>query len=204
MRIQTRAAACEGPARTDLRDAKSGPSRGEAAARCGSLPEPQIQHSKFSSGCSLRSARKFGYELRASAGRRLRPARSLRTDPCPSQALRQGAAAGCRSLCDRIYRRSFRQNRRLRAAAVSLKPRIQKSKIKIQNENLNCSIRGSFESTFKFGLQLAKEPHERTCGTRAAGLRGAKLRPAAVPCRNRKFSIQNSARAAACGARLRR
>jgi len=32
--------------------------------------------------------------------------------------------------------------------------------------------------------------------TRAAGLRGAKLRPAAVPSRNRKFRIQNSGRAA--------
>ena len=30
-----------------LVDVGRGPSRGEAAARCGSLPEPQIQHSKF-------------------------------------------------------------------------------------------------------------------------------------------------------------
>ena len=31
---------------------------------------------------------------------------------------------------------------------------------------------------YKFGQQLAKRTQERTCGTRIAGLRGAKLRPA--------------------------
>jgi len=46
---------------------------------CGSLSEPQIQNEKLkmqhsSSGCSLRSARRFGYELRTSAAGRLRPA----------------------------------------------------------------------------------------------------------------------------------
>ena len=54
------------------------------------------------------------------------------------------------------------------------------------------------------GLQLAKRPHERTCGKRVAGLRRAKLRPAA-PC-GRKFILQNEShvshlRAAACGMR---
>ena len=66
------------------------PSRGEAAARCGSVWNRKfsIQNSRFKikrvyrtrlcmcviSGCSLRRTRIFGYELRASARRRLRPA----------------------------------------------------------------------------------------------------------------------------------
>ena len=94
----------------------------------------RIQYSKFRmphSGRSLRSARRFGNELRASAGRRLRPAGRCATDfadnhfirnrhrflteaaPQPSgracdfrgAALRPGAAAGCRSLRDRSLRK---------------------------------------------------------------------------------------------------
>ena len=68
-----------------------------------------------------------------------------------------------------------------------------------------------------FGPRLAKRTQERTCGTRTAGLRGARLRPAAVPfgTANSKFRIQDSklrglsgyawayisGRVAACGAR---
>ena len=46
----------------------------------------------------------------------------------------------------------------------------------------------------EFGAQLAKDSHNRTCGTRNAGLRGAKLRPAAVPfgTANSAFKIQDS------------
>jgi len=109
-------------------DASSGPSRGEAAARCGSLSEPQIQHSifkikgdcracvgiYFSSGCSLRRS----HVRQRTAGLRrprLRPA-----DPCgidfacdkatmrhsQKQALRPGAAAGCRRQRHRICSKS--------------------------------------------------------------------------------------------------
>ena len=70
-------------------------------------------------------------------------------------ALRQGAAAGCRSRSDRFCRPAF-----------------------------------------TLGLQLAKRLHERTPKrTRAAGLRGAKLRPAAASLKpqiqHSKFKIQN-------------
>ena len=57
--------------------------------------------------------------------------------------------------------------------------KIQDSKFRIQDDEL--------------GAQLAKDTYERTPKrTRIAGLRGAKLRPAAVPFRNRKCMIQNS------------
>ena len=73
----------------DLRDASCGPPRGEAAARCGSLPELQIQDSKLDGvaelawGCipirvtacgELARCGPAGRELRASAALRLRPA----------------------------------------------------------------------------------------------------------------------------------
>jgi len=44
--LPNRSAACEGRA-SGLADASCGPSRGEAAARCGSFSEPQIQDSKL-------------------------------------------------------------------------------------------------------------------------------------------------------------
>ena len=71
--------------------------------------------------------------------------------------------------------------------------RLQRSrKFKMKNEELKMI----------FGPQLAKGTLKRTCGTRKAGLRGAKLRPAAplrAQIQNSKFKIQNYARVAACG-----
>ena len=55
---------------------------------------------------------------------------------------------------------------------------------------------------FEFGSQLAKDRHERT---RTAGLRGAKLQPAAPCGRNPSFKIRCNCRplrGAACGARM--
>jgi len=70
-----------------------------------------------------------------------------------------------------------------RREAASCGGFLRSCKFRIQN-----SI-GMFSSFgYRFGPELAKGTHERT---RAAGLRGAKLRPAAVPFRNRKFMIQN-------------
>ena len=126
-----------GPVRADLRDASCSPPPGggcECSTRSGC--KFRIQYSKFRmphSGRSLRSARRFGNELRASAGRRLRPAGRCATDfadnhfirnrhrflteaaPQPSgracdfrgAALRPGAAAGCRSLRDRPRPKTF-------------------------------------------------------------------------------------------------
>ncbi len=73
-----------GPVRADLRDASCSPPPGggcECSTRSGC--KFRIQSSKFRmphSGRSLRSARRFGNELRASAGRRLRPAGRCATD----------------------------------------------------------------------------------------------------------------------------
>ena len=51
--------------------------------------------------------------------------------------------------------------------------------------------------SYWFGSQLAKRTRERTCGREKRAFAGAKLRPAAVPYRNRKFKIQDSKSTAA-------
>ena len=82
VRIQSqhRAAACEDPLEADLRDASCGPSPPEAAARRCLTASILLAASPQPSGraCDFREA-----------------------------ALRQGAAAGCRSLRDRIYKQAF-------------------------------------------------------------------------------------------------
>ena len=145
----TRDAACEGRMRADLQTRE----RSFAGRSCGPLRpcghKFRIQYSKFrmmNSGRSLRNARKFGYELRASAAGRLRHAVPLLAQfmiqnsklpeasmldrfECPSKpaaerrclrrrgaALRPGAAAGCRSLRDRFCQQAFPSNKRLRSA----------------------------------------------------------------------------------------
>ena len=115
-----------------------GPSPPEAAARCGFFTKPQIQNSIFKIHCGLpiaarraTSARLFVFgtqpakgardckELRASAGRRLRPANRCAIDSLQKArsravglrplgaALRPGAAAGCRPLRDRFCQHPF-------------------------------------------------------------------------------------------------
>ncbi len=56
----------------------------------------KIKQRQHASGRSLRSARKFGYELRASAAPRLRPARACRTD-CKSGRARSQADGPARA-----------------------------------------------------------------------------------------------------------
>ena len=111
-----------------------GPSPPEAAARGGFFSKPQIQHSKFKiqnyySGRSLRSARKFGYELRTSATR-LRYANPYGIDfTCGS------SAAERRGLHERTCgtrRCSPPPGGRLRAAA----PCGRNSEFKIQDSKL--------------------------------------------------------------------
>ncbi len=91
------------PSGGGLRLSRSDPPPGPAAGCCAHLGA--IHYSKLrgrgwgswtlsDSGCSLRSARKFGYELRASAAPRLRPADLLR-GRIYSIEHRQMRAVGC-------------------------------------------------------------------------------------------------------------
>ncbi len=155
------------------------------------------------SGRSLRRARSkrpSGHKLRASAGRRLRPANRCAIDPLQKSPQPNGwacfrAARDCspppgRGCCPLRFRSE---------------PQIKNSKRKIKNDYRDAACGGRARSG-PAGRELRASATPR-------------LRPAAVPFRNRKFKIQDSkfkitkicghtctyipVRGAACGRRTR-
>ena len=191
-------------ARADLRDAKCEPSRGEAAARCGSVWNRKfsIQNSRFKikrvyrtrlcmcviSGCSLRRTRMFGYELRASARRRLRPAAA-------SYRSRKFRIQNSRFKIKRafwvrlgIYFRSGRSLRRTPATLWSCGPPLPPG----------CGPLGPIGPTLTRDKPAAERTglHKRTFGTRKCspppgGGCGLLRLPAKPQIQNSKFKIQN-------------
>ncbi len=117
-KLRNRGAACGGIARSSPAGRELRASAAPGCAPLRFLLEPQIQHSRFKMN---RSADACGIDF--FRGSLAAERTGLRRE---GAALRRGAAAGCRSLCDRIYRQSFRPNKlrpaRFRRTETTRKP----------------------------------------------------------------------------------
>ena len=169
------------------RQGAAGLRRTEAAARGGFFSKPQIQHSKFKiqnyySGRSLRSARKFGYELRTSATR-LRYANPYGIDfACGSSAAERTGlherTCGTRSCSPPpgggcglpvATRPSSTQSTSQRTAA--------KGGCELRWFHPEPQIQDSIFRIYELGAQLAKDAHERTCGREMRAFAGRSYGP---------------------------
>ena len=159
------------------RTRSSGPAGREKRAFAGRSCKFKIQNSKLCSGCSLRSARKFGYELRASAGRRLRP-----------------AAVPCRN------RKFMIQNSRFKIAfgcAWTYIPVRDAACGAHACSVMNCGPPppGGCDPhgpTERSKLESSLQPSGGACDVEEQPSARGRLRAAAVPFWNRKFIIQDS------------
>ena len=191
--IPVRVAACEAPVRAD---ARSGPSRGEAAARCGPIRNRKfsIQDSKLDGLPGLaRACSRFGTQpaacrcLTALIPARAKPAAERTGLRRRGAALRPGAAAGC---CGFLRSRKFS---------------IQNSRFKIINRDAAC--RGSSDAeelrasaAGGCGPPIAARLILTTYFPAKPAAERTSLRRSSDAIQNPEFKIQNyEIQAAACG-----
>ena len=191
--IPVRVATCEAPVRAD---ATSGPSRGEAAARCGPIRNRKfrIQNSRFKirrsvgarSGLLPVRDAACGLPMPDSIDSRPSQARS-RADGLATAALRPGAAAGC---CGFLRSRKFS---------------IQNSRFKIINRDEACGGRSDTEelrasAAGGCGPPIAARLILTTYFPAKPAAERTSLRRPSDAIQNPEFKIQNyEIQAAACG-----